>query len=39
MDWDKAVTLPWNVLWLVGGGFALAKGIEETGTLRFLSVD
>eukprot|EP01128_Nolandella_sp_AFSM9_P003415 TRINITY_DN146_c1_g1_i1.p1 TRINITY_DN146_c1_g1~~TRINITY_DN146_c1_g1_i1.p1 ORF type:complete len:683 (-),score=185.91 TRINITY_DN146_c1_g1_i1:169-2055(-) len=37
MTWEKTVTLPWNVLWLVGGGFALAEGIEETGLAQFLA--
>lgn len=31
LDWDAAKRLPWDVLLLLGGGFALADGIEATG--------
>jgi di/tricarboxylate transporter len=32
------VDVPWDVLWLVGGGFALAKAIEDTGLSRVRSL-
>lgn len=31
MDWGTANKLPWEVLLLFGGGFALADGFEKTG--------
>jgi len=31
LDWDSVGKMPWNVLWLVGGGFALAAAFDETG--------
>jgi len=31
MDWDTAKKLPWDILLLFGGGFALASGFSETG--------
>jgi len=31
MNWETAVKLPWGILLLFGGGFALAGGIKETG--------
>ncbi len=30
MNWETARKLPWGILWLFGGGFALAKGITES---------
>ncbi|XP_005056852.1 PREDICTED: solute carrier family 13 member 2 [Ficedula albicollis] len=37
LDW-KAVQekMPWNIVFLLGGGFALAKGSEESGLSRWL---
>ena len=31
MDWKTANKLPWNIVLLFGGGFALAKGFEASG--------
>ncbi len=31
MDWATAVTIPWGVVVLFGGGLALAAGIDATG--------
>ena len=31
MDWKIASALPWNIVLLFGGGFALASGFKESG--------
>lgn len=31
LDWDTILKLPWGILWLFGGGLALAAGIMESG--------
>ncbi|MEZ2457320.1 SLC13 family permease [Salinicoccus roseus] len=31
MDWNTALKLPWGILWLFGGGLALAAGITNSG--------
>ena len=31
MDWSTAVKIPWHIILLFGGGFALAKGFVESG--------
>ena len=31
MDWETANRLPWNIVLLFGGGFALAMGFEQSG--------
>lgn len=31
MDWETAKGLPWNIVLLFGGGFALASGFKESG--------
>ncbi len=43
LDWSTANRLPWNMILLFGGGFALAKGFEVSGlsvwfgeSLRFM---
>lgn len=35
MDWETARTLPWEILLLLGGGFAIASGFETTGLSQF----
>lgn len=37
MDWRTAVTIPWGVLILIGGGLALANAYTETGLDRWIS--
>ncbi len=37
LDWKTAVKIPWDILILFGGGFALAKGFSETGLTTFLA--
>ncbi|MBN1132087.1 MAG: SLC13/DASS family transporter [Bacteroidales bacterium] len=36
MDWQSAVKLPWGIILLFGGGFALAKGSVESGLTGWL---
>ena len=36
MDWDTAVKLPWQILLLVGGGFAIAGAFEQTGLAEWV---
>lgn len=36
MDWETAVKLPWGILLLFGGGFALAGAFLETGLSQHL---
>jgi solute carrier family 13 (sodium-dependent dicarboxylate transporter), member 2/3/5 len=31
LDWETAVKIPWDIVLLFGGGFALAAGFTETG--------
>lgn len=31
MDWETASKIPWNIVLLFGGGFALASGFKESG--------
>ena len=37
LDWKTAVKIPWDILILFGGGFALARGFSETGLTTFLA--
>ncbi len=36
MNWETAARLPWHIVLLFGGGFALAKGIEQSGLSAWL---
>ncbi len=36
LDWEDCRDLPWGVLLLMGGGFAIANSFEETGLSRFV---
>ncbi len=36
MDWKTAERLPWGILLLIGGGFALAGAFSSTGLSEFL---
>lgn len=36
MDWETAVRLPWQILLLVGGGFAIAAAFEQTGLAEWV---
>jgi sodium-dependent dicarboxylate transporter 2/3/5 len=35
LDWDWAVRIPWGVLLLFGGGFAIAQGFNDTGLVEW----
>lgn len=36
MDWETAVQLPWGIVLLFGGGFALASGFNTSGLSEWL---
>jgi len=37
LDWEAARSIPWDVLLLLGGGFALADGFTASGLSRLLA--
>lgn len=37
LDWNTAVRIPWDILILFGGGFALAQGFSDTGLTSYLA--
>lgn len=37
LDWKTAATIPWDIIILMGGGFALAAGFSETGLTEWLA--
>ena len=36
LDWQSAVRLPWDVIFLFGGGLALARGFSESGLAKWI---
>jgi sodium-dependent dicarboxylate transporter 2/3/5 len=36
LDWSSAVKLPWDILILFGGGFALAQGFSDSGLTEWI---
>ncbi|GMN36531.1 hypothetical protein TIFTF001_006071 [Ficus carica] len=37
MDWNKCKKLPWNIVLLLGAGFAIADGVRTTGLADILA--
>lgn len=37
MNWETAADLPWNIVLLIGGGFALASGFKESELALWLA--
>ena len=37
MDWNKCKKLPWNIVLLLGAGFAIADGVRTSGLADILS--
>lgn len=37
LDWETARTIPWDIIILMGGGFALASGFSESGLTEWLA--
>lgn len=37
LDWQQCSKLPWDVIILIGGGFALARGISSSGLSLYLA--
>lgn len=37
MDWNKCKKLPWNIILLLGAGFAIADGVKTSGLADVLS--
>ncbi|XP_056172017.1 tonoplast dicarboxylate transporter-like [Syzygium oleosum] len=37
MDWNKRKKLPWNIILLLGAGFAIADGVRSSGLADILS--
>lgn len=38
LDWQTALKIPWDILILFGGGFALAKGFSDSGLTQALAI-
>ncbi len=37
LDWKTAATIPWDVIILMGGGFALASGFSQSGLTEWMA--
>ncbi len=37
LDWATAVKIPWDIILLFGGGFALAQGFQDSGLTEWLA--
>ncbi len=37
LDWKTAVKIPWDIVLLFGGGFAIAGGFSKTGLAKWIS--
>jgi sodium-dependent dicarboxylate transporter 2/3/5 len=37
LDWKTAVSIPWDIIILFGGGFALAQGFSDSGLTHWLA--
>ena len=37
LDWQTAIKIPWDILILFGGGFALAKGFSDSGLTQTIA--
>lgn len=37
LDWKTAVKIPWDIVLLFGGGFAVAAGFEKSGLASFIA--
>ena len=37
MDWNECKNLPWNIILLLGAGFAIADGVQSSGLADVLS--
>jgi sodium-dependent dicarboxylate transporter 2/3/5 len=37
LDWNTAVKIPWDILLLFGGGFAIATGFSDSGLTTFMA--
>ena len=37
LDWETAVKIPWDIVILFGGGFALAEGFSSSGLTQWLA--
>lgn len=38
LNWETAVKIPWGIVLLFGGGFAIAGGFEKTGLAKWISM-
>ena len=37
LDWKTAVSIPWEIIILFGGGFALAQGFDQSGLSQWIA--